>query len=268
MGCFAMKHQLGIFIIFLFASFCCSFVSADARVDYNPGVKSDTVFVTYRPDPDGPLKYTYIVGDYDPASVDGDTVCDCDRLVSWLRVRPMALSTNMLYDCLLVPNIGIRTSFAGRYTVAADWMATWLNDSRHHYYRIYGGDLDLSYRIGGADRTTNPFAGHHIGVYASIVYYDLQRGVSHRGVMSAKYNYAAGLSYTWSLPVARRFNIDFSIGIGYMWGKFKRHTPIDDHDVWLSTHRRSWFGPTRASVSLVWLIGSDTYNSKKGDDRR
>ena len=147
-------------------------------------------------------------------------------------------------------------------------MATWLNDSRHHYYRIYGGDLDLSYRIGGADRTTNPFAGHHIGVYASIVYYDLQRGVSHRGVMSAKYNYAAGLSYTWSLPVARRFNIDFSIGIGYMWGKFKRHTPIDDHDVWLSTHRRSWFGPTRASVSLVWLIGSDTYNSKKGDDRR
>ena len=58
MGCFAMKHQLGIFIIFLFASFCCSFVSADARVDYNPGVKSDTVFVTYRPDPDGPLKNT------------------------------------------------------------------------------------------------------------------------------------------------------------------------------------------------------------------
>ena len=51
-----------------------------------------------------------------------------------------------------------------------------------------------------------------------MMYYDIQAGLSHQGIMSAKYNYAAGVSYTYSLPVHRHFNIDFFIGVGYMWG--------------------------------------------------
>ena len=180
---------------------------------------------------------------------------------------PLAISTNGLYDLLLLPNIGLSVGIGDRITVGADWMGTWLNDSRHHYYRIYGGDLDLSYRLGGADRPSNPVSGHHVGVYASLVYYDLQRGASHRGYLSDKYNYAAGFSYTYSLPITRHFDLAFSIGIGYMWGKYMRHRPIDDHDVWLSTHKRSWFGPTRAAVSLVWVLGG-ACNDRKGGERR
>ena len=105
----------------------------------------------------------------------------------------------MLYDALLVPNIGIKFAIADRLTVGADWMYAWWNDSRHHYYRIYGGDFDVKWRI-GALRPNNPFAGHHIGLYASLTYFDLQRGIDYKGVMSAKYNYAAGISYTYSCP--------------------------------------------------------------------
>lgn len=179
---------------------------------------------------------------------------------------PLAVRTNLLYDAILLPNIGLSTVIGDRITVGAGWMGTWLNDSKHHYYRIYGGDLDLTYRLGGAVRVTNPFSGHHVGAYASIVYYDIQRGRSHRGYMSAKYNYAAGITYTYSHPLSRHFDIAFTIGVGYMWGKYMRHTPVDDHDVWLYTKKRSWFGPTRAAVSLVWVFGK-AYNEKKGGAR-
>lgn len=265
---FAMRHQLCVTLFFIFLSVVCHAVTfSDIREAAAGESRNDTVFLSYRPHSKGPLMRTYVIGEFGESftAVDVDTVCDCDRLISWLP--PTALSTNMLYDCLVVPNIGIKMAATDRITVAADWMGTWLNDSKHHYYRIYGGDFDLKYRIGGVDNPRNPFSGHHVGLYASLVYYDIQRGVSHRGVMSSKYNYAVGISYTYSLPVARHFNIDFSLGLGYMWGKFKRHTPIDDHDVWLSTHRRSWIGPTRAEVSLVWVFGNGVYNVKKGGGR-
>ena len=173
----------------------------------------------------------------------------------------------MLYDVALTPNLGVGMGVTDRLTVTADWMwARWSNRDRRRYWRIYGGDLELRYRIGPA-RDGRPLAGHHIGVYCSLACYDFQAGRSHTGVLSDRYNYAVGVSYTYSLPVSARFNIDFSLGVGYLWGTYKKHTPIDDCDVWLSTHRLRWFGPTRVGVSLVWLVGNAVANSRKGGDR-
>lgn len=260
-----MKHRVDIFrLILLLLYACLTSVSHCAHASGVPEVRGDTVFVHYQTTADSPRIHTYIIGGVNSFTRNQTQPCDCENFINNLPTT--AIYTNMLYDALLVPNIGIKFAIADRLTVGADWMYAWWNDSRHHYYRIYGGDLDVKWRI-GALRPNNPFAGHHIGLYASLTYFDLQRGIDYKGVMSAKYNYAAGISYTYSLPIARHFNIDFSIGLGYMWGKIKRHTPIDDHDVWLSTERRSWLGPTRAGISLVWVFGKDIYNIKKGGSR-
>ena len=40
--------------------------------------------------------------------------------------------------------------------------------------------------------------------------------------------------------------------------------PLDGHYVWQTTKKRRWFGPTKAGISLVWLIGRGNYNEKKG----
>jgi len=193
--------------------------------------------------------------DYGPATVvAGD---------SGFRLPPVSLSTNMLYDLSCVPNIAVGVALSDRLSLGADWMcAWWSRKPDHFYYRIYGGDIDLRYRLQGG-QPSNPFSGHHIGLYASMVCYDFQFGNHHTGVLSDKWNYAAGVSYMFSLPVGRKFSIDFSAGVGYMWGQFKKHIPIDDHDVWKSTHRRSWFGPTRLGVSLTYLLGPSTFNLSK-----
>lgn len=172
-------------------------------------------------------------------------------------------TTNLLYDALLTPNIGVGIYLGKRMTLFADWMhAWWDNRSRRRYWRIYGGDLELRMQLGGG-RADNPLSGHRLGVYASIVTYDFQFGRSHTGVMGDKYNYAAGLSYGYSLPIGRRLSLDFALGVGYAWGKYMKQHLEDDHDVWLSTHTRRWFGPTRAEISLVWLVGAGNINARK-----
>lgn len=177
------------------------------------------------------------------------------------------VTTNMLYDAALTPNIGLGIRVSDRVNVLADWMyARWSNHDKRRYWRVYGGDIEVRYRIGPRLKDS-PLGGHYIGAYGSMACYDFQAGRDHVGVLSDKYNYAAGLSYTYSLPVSPRLNIDFSLGAGYLWGTYKKHRPIDDCDVWLSTHELGWLGPTRAGVTLVWLVGDAVKNNKKGGRR-
>ncbi len=194
---------------------------------------------------------------------EGDT--SGDRIIGETPARHprFFLTTNILYDALLTPNLGIGICIGNRVTLFADWMHAWWSNREHRrYWRVYGGDFEVRYQLGGG-RSTNPLSGHRVGVYASIMTYDFQFGRSHTGVIGDKYNYAAGVSYGYSVPIARRFNIDFAIGIGYMWGRYMKQHLEDDHDVWQSTHVRHWFGPTRAEIGLTWMIGAGNVNVKR-----
>ncbi len=84
------------------------------------------------------------------------------------------------------------------------------------------------------------------------------------GSLWDKCNYFAGVEYGYSLPIARRLNLDFTLGIGYMGGEYLKYVPQDGKYLWQSTHKLHWFGPTKAEISLVWLIGCGNYNSRKG----
>lgn len=56
----------------------------------------------------------------------------------------MLLKTNMLYDVMAIPNIGIEIPITPKWSASANWMyAWWSNDTRHRFWRIYGGDVEL-----------------------------------------------------------------------------------------------------------------------------
>lgn len=191
-----------------------------------------------------------------------------------LTVQPlppfyMAVKTNLLYDALLVPNIGVEFYLGKGFSIGADWMYAWWNkNSRHRFWRIYGGELAVRKYFGRA--SVKPLQGHHLGIYGQIFTYDFETGG--RGYIGGKpgrtlwenMNYAAGVEYGYSLPVARRLNLDFVIGAGYWGGTYYEYIPIDNHYVWQQTNKRHWWGPTKAEVSLVWLLGRGNYNARKG----
>lgn len=54
----------------------------------------------------------------------------------------MAIKTNLLYDALITPNIGVEFYLGKRWSVAGNWMyAWWKSDPDSWYHRTYGGDL-------------------------------------------------------------------------------------------------------------------------------
>lgn len=174
----------------------------------------------------------------------------------------LAIKTNMLYDLLLVPNIGVEVYLGKSWSAGGNWMyAWWKTDRKHRYWRTYGGDLYLR-RWLGSKAEAKPLTGHHLGLYGGIVTYDFELGG--RGYLGDKWSYHAGIEYGYAHPIARRLNLEFNIGIGYLGGEYKEYLPIDDHYVWQATKRRHWFGPTKAEISLVWLIGRGNINQGKG----
>lgn len=117
----------------------------------------------------------------------------------------------MLYDALLVPNGGLEIYLGKNWSIDAYWMyAWWKSDRVHNYWRTYGGDVELRKWLGSAAKR-KPLTGHHIGAYAQIVTYDFELGG--RGYLADRWSYAAGVSYGYSLPVAKRLNIDFLSGL-------------------------------------------------------
>lgn len=172
----------------------------------------------------------------------------------------MSFRTNLLYDVLLVPTIGAEIHLGKGWTIGGNWMYAWWSMEKYHYYhRVAGGDISIRKHFGKRYKE-NPMAGHHLGVYGQILTYDLEYG--NKGQLADKWSYGGGIEYGYSFPIAKRLNLDLSLGIGYFTGEYENYAPEDGHYVWQSTYMRNWIGPTKAEVSLVWLIGKKNVNNK------
>ena len=215
--------------------------------------------------------------DVEPVAPDGDMAvasaqeeADAPEQERYEPLHKLALKTNMLYDALAVPNIGVEFYLGKNWSISGNWMYGWWNsDNKHRYWRIYGGEIAVRKWL-GKKASEKPLTGHHLGVYGQLFTYDFEwNGTGYMGGEPGKTlwnspNYAAGVEYGYSLPIGRRLNIDFTVGVGYWGGTYYTYTPLDGHYVWESTKKRHWFGPTKAEISLVWLLGRGNSNNRKG----
>lgn len=177
-----------------------------------------------------------------------------------------ALKTNLLYDIAIIHNIGAEFYLGNNWSLAGNWQYIWLrNRADHKYWRVGAGDVSLR-KWFGRKALDKPLTGHHAGIYGQMVTYDFAP-TGKRGTMAEDYNWSLGFEYGYSHPIARRLNLDFTLGIGYHWGEYKEYEPIDEHSVWQTTKQRSYFGPTKLEVSLVWLLGRGNYNKEKGGQK-
>lgn len=185
----------------------------------------------------------------------------------------MAVKTNLLEDLVMVPNLGLEFYVGRSWSIGGNWKyAWWHNDRKHNYWRVYGGDVYVR-RYFGRKAEEKPLTGHHIGLYGQVATYDFELGG--KGYMGGvpggnifdKFSYGGGIEYGYSLPIAKRLNLDFSIGLGYFGGEYREYVPMDECYVWQATKYRHYWGPTKAEISLVWLIGRGNVNVKKGGKR-
>lgn len=164
----------------------------------------------------------------------------------------VALKTNLLFDAVLIPNLGVEVNVIDNWSVYADIMyAGWNMPIKHYYWDLYGAQIGVK-KYFGQKSEERIFSGHHYGAYCQALAYDLQLG--HLGQQTPTLNMGIGVDYGYSFPVGRTLNLDLEIGVGFIAGKYYEYIVNEEHYTWRGTIERSWFGPTKAQVSLVWLI--------------
>ena len=179
---------------------------------------------------------------------------------------PLRLSakSNLLYDAALMPNLGFEIAVGKQFTIAASGTYGWLKMRPwHKNIRIVTGDVGVNYWFGD-DTDQVMHRGFHIGPYAAIYRYEFLFGSDGQ---QAKINWGAGVAVGYSMPVSPEFSFDFTLGLGYVGGKYKEYDVVDDvfeRFVWKADKQRHYVGPTRLEIAFVWhLFGP----KKKGGDQ-
>lgn len=172
----------------------------------------------------------------------------------------VALRTNLLYDAVLIPNLGVQVNTIKNWAIYADIMyAGWDIPTKHYYWDLYGAQIGIKKHFGEKSRE-RVFSGHHYGIYCQALAYDLELG--YIGQQTPSLNIGVGVDYGYSFPITRTLNLCLEIGIGYIGGKYHEYIIEEDHYTWRGTIDRNWFGPTKASVSLLWLIRKNKTRQK------
>ena len=193
-----------------------------------------------------------------------------------LRRPVLALRSNLLLPLL---NVGVEYPISNRWSVAADfyypwcpreWMNAW-TPSQMNCLQGLGGYLEGRFWFGAEHRASEPdygkyrLLGHSLGLIAGAAYYDVEyQGGGRQGEL-----FAAGLGYTYALPLGKKggVHMEFDIAVGavyHMWhpydvrevgGYLLRRK--DENSVGIYTVNEWRVLPIRAGVSLVVPIFTD-----------
>lgn len=163
----------------------------------------------------------------------------------------LAVKNNLLYDLALAPNIEVEIPMGRRWSLNTEYKCPWWLNSKHNLcYQLLSGGVEGRCWLGDR-RKHKRLTGHFVGLYAEGGIYDFQlQSDGYQG----KYYGAAGVVYGYARQLARHFSIEFSLGIGYLTTEYKKYTPYEGDIIWANSGRYNFIGPTKAKVSLVWLI--------------
>ena len=167
------------------------------------------------------------------------------------RRTVLAVKNNILYDLALAPNLEVEVAIGKRWSLNTEYKCPWwINNSREFCYQLLSGGIEARCWLGNRHHRTG-LTGHFLGVYAEGGVYDFQfKGDGYQG----KYYGASGLTYGYVKQIASRLALEFSFGVGYLTTEYRKYTPYKGDLIWTNSGRYNFIGPTKAKVSLVWLI--------------
>lgn len=192
--------------------------------------------------------------------------------------RPLfAIKSNLLFDAATLVNLGVEIPIGSRYSIGADLYFPWWQSSKNDItVQMLGGTVEGRYWWGkrvneGIGSTRAVMTGFFTGLYLGAGYFDFQLGklTNSRGVQGEFY-IMGGISAGYTHKISNTFRMEYSLGIGYMQCDYKEYITAKDTRFgnikvfpypW-EVKRLSTIFPTKAAISLVWML-----QSKRGGER-
>lgn len=192
---------------------------------------------------------------------------DSSVSASLRSAKPLfALKTNLLFDAALMPNIELEVPIGKRWSVNGEYtFPWWLFDGDKYSLQILMGGLEGRYWLGRRSKRQirDVLTGHFLGLYAGGGKYDLQW---QENGYQGEFFIAAGISYGYAHKIACNLRLEYNIGIGMLRTNYRHYHARDNYQtlLWQENGKYTWFGPTKAKISLVWLLNRKTKVQKGG----
>jgi hypothetical protein len=179
------------------------------------------------------------------------------------KVMVAALKTNLLYDVVTALNFEVEVPLGRRFSIAFEDLFPWWHGGNKWAFQVWQMGVEGRYWF-EKGKQPNLLRGHFAGLYLMSAKFDLQylREFNYQGEY-----WSTGLTYGYSMPLGKYFNLEFSASAGYASIPYRHYNPspgweelVRDPYKW---GRKGYYGPTKVEVSLVLPLRF-TYKSRKG----
>lgn len=178
----------------------------------------------------------------------------------------LAIKTNLLFDVITALNASVEVPLTDYISLSAEVVWPWWVDGKNQWCMQMGNvGIEGRYYFRNTKRHSThadwlrhdnrPLTGFFLGVHADGCYYDFEwKGSGRQGEA-----WAAGLTIGYQKRLSRYFNLEYSLGLGAARHKYRTYnaTEAGDHLWRQKTYKnKTYLGPTKAKISLVWLLYS------------
>jgi Protein of unknown function (DUF3575). len=190
--------------------------------------------------------------------VAGEEIKMQQEVLEWKKKSLFAIKTNLLLDAVSALNVEVEIPLGIRWSVAAEYIFPWwLWEKKQIAFELFNlnieGRLWLDYRA-----YEEKLIGWYMGAYAGGGYFDFEwKDKGYQG----EFFIATGLSAGYAHPIGKRGNwrMEYGLGVGILHTNYREYVPKfgsdgEWHLIRKNDGQRIWLGPTKAKVSLVWMI--------------
>lgn len=169
------------------------------------------------------------------------------------RPYRFALRTNLLYDAMLLPTLGIEWRITPSLGVKLDGSLARWGSSHGKVQKMWLLNPEVRWYLLRDRRLYAGVAGSYgeYNIYRYMLGNAFSKDTGYQGTL-----WSAGLTVGYQLSLCRSLSIDFYLGLGYVRSAYDSFGLTDGVRVYKDRDKtKNFFGPTQAGISLVWTIG-------------
>ena len=171
-----------------------------------------------------------------------------------LHSQTLAVKNDLLTGALSSPNLSVEVKLSDRFTLEAGFHYNPFPAGGDKRWKHWFVQPELRYWM------CQPFGGHFFGAHLMYGVYNagdmkLPLGLF-KGVRSSRYEgdfLGLGVSYGYHFILSPRWSIETSLGVGFLHIGYERYRCLHCGEQTGGGYK-SFIAPTRAAVSLVYLI--------------
>lgn len=166
----------------------------------------------------------------------------------------IAVRTNLLYDVLLLPTLGIEWRINNNIGVKLDGSLSLWGNKRDKLQKMWLVNPEARWYMGKTKSLYTGISGNYgeCNVYKYLLGGIISKDTGYQGKM-----WGAGVTVGYQLHLSHCFLIDFNLGLGYTHFKYDRFSMDEGVRVYKEKDKsKNLLGPTQAGISLTWIIGN------------